>query len=96
LLPSSAKPATGKVSRCWQVFVTQSLLRPVGYSLALDGSPMLFTPTAIVHAGGALFFAYIAAGYEAAGITRWVGWRDIEAVLVRLIACRLPTSENET
>jgi hypothetical protein len=38
-------------------------------------SPMLFTLTAIVHAGGALFFAYIAAGYEAAGITRWVGWQ---------------------
>src|ERR1700680_1197795 len=30
---------------------------------------MLFTPTAIVHAGGAPFFAYVAAGYEAAGIT---------------------------
>jgi hypothetical protein len=45
-----------------------------GYSFTLDDSPMLFTLTVIVHAGGALFFAYIAAGYEAAGITRWVGW----------------------
>jgi hypothetical protein len=35
---------------------------------------MLFTLTAIVYAGGALFFAYIAAGYEAAGFARWFGW----------------------
>jgi hypothetical protein len=35
-----------------------------GYSFTLDDRPMLFTLTAIVHAGGALFFAYIAAGTE--------------------------------
>jgi hypothetical protein len=29
-----------------------------GYSFTLDDSPMLFTLTAIVHAGGALSFAY--------------------------------------
>jgi hypothetical protein len=46
-----------------------------GYSFTLDDSPMLFTLTAIAHAAGALFFAYIAAGYEAAGIIRWVGWQ---------------------
>jgi hypothetical protein len=45
-----------------------------GYSFTLNDSPMLFTLTAIVHAGGALFFAYIAAGYEAAGFARWFGW----------------------
>ena len=34
-----------------------------------------FTLTAIAHAGGALYFGYLAAGYETAGITRWVGWQ---------------------
>ena len=46
-----------------------------GYSFTLDDSPMLFTLTAIAHAGGALSFGYLAAGYEAAGITRWAGWQ---------------------
>jgi hypothetical protein len=45
-----------------------------GYSFALDDSPMLFTLAAIVHAFGALFFAYLAAGYQMAGFTRWFGW----------------------
>jgi hypothetical protein len=45
-----------------------------GYSFDLDDSPMLFTLAAIVHAFGALFFAYLAAGYEMAGFTRWFGW----------------------
>jgi hypothetical protein len=44
-----------------------------GYSFALDDSPMLFTLAAIVHAFGALFFAYLAAGYQMAGFTRWFG-----------------------
>jgi hypothetical protein len=46
-----------------------------GCSFTLDDSPMLFTLTAIAHAGGALSFGYLAAGYEAAGITRWAGWQ---------------------
>ena len=39
--PSSAKPAIVRVSRCAQVFLTQSLLRPVGYppSRTLDTTP---------------------------------------------------------
>ena len=45
-----------------------------GYSFALDDSPMLFTLAAIVHAFGALFFAYLAAGYELAGFARLLGW----------------------
>src|SRR3982074_413258 len=34
LLPSSAKPAIGSVSRCVQVFFNQSLLRPETYRLS--------------------------------------------------------------
>jgi hypothetical protein len=45
-----------------------------GYSFALDDSPMLFMLAAIVHAFGAVFFAYLAAGYEMAGFARWIGW----------------------
>ena len=45
-----------------------------GYSFALDDSPMLFTLAAIVHAFIAVFFAYLAAGYEMAGFVRWIGW----------------------
>jgi len=45
-----------------------------GYSFALDDSPVLLTLAAIVHAFGALFFAYLAAGYEMAGSARWLGW----------------------
>jgi hypothetical protein len=45
-----------------------------GYGFALDDSPMLFTLAAIVHAFGALFFAYLAAGYEMAGFARLFGW----------------------
>jgi hypothetical protein len=65
------------------VFLLWSLIRAFrrgvikstsGYSFTLDDSPMLFTLVAIVHAGGALFFAYIAAGHDAAGFTRWLGW----------------------
>jgi hypothetical protein len=33
---------------------------------------MLFTLAAIVHAGGALFLAYLAAGYEMAAIAAWL------------------------
>jgi len=46
-----------------------------GYSFTLDDSSMLFRLTAIAHAGVALYFGYLAAGYETAGITRWVGWQ---------------------
>jgi hypothetical protein len=76
---------TGRIIlRALAAFILWSLVRAFrrgvinssrGYGFTLDDSPMLFTLTAIVHAGGALFFAYIAAGYEAAGITRWVGWQ---------------------
>ena len=45
-----------------------------GYGFAIDDSPMLFTLAAIVHAFGALFFAYLAAGYEMAGFVRLFGW----------------------
>jgi hypothetical protein len=45
-----------------------------GYSFALDDRPMLFTLAAIVHAFGAVFFAYLAAGYQMAGFARWIGW----------------------
>jgi hypothetical protein len=43
-----------------------------GYGFSLDESPMLFTITIIVHALGALFFAYLSAGYEMAAIARWL------------------------
>ena len=43
-----------------------------GYSFSLDESPMLFTIAIIVHALGALFFAYLSAGYEMAAIARWL------------------------
>jgi hypothetical protein len=46
----------------------------IGHSFTLDDSSMLFTLTAIAHAGVALFFANLAAGYEAAGFARWLGW----------------------
>jgi hypothetical protein len=46
-----------------------------GYSFTLDDSPTLFTLAAIAYAGGALYFGYLAAGYEAAGIAGWVGWQ---------------------
>jgi hypothetical protein len=66
------------------VFLLWSLIRAFrrgvigstsGYSFRLDDSPILFTLTAIVHAGLALFFVYVAAGYDASGFTRWIGWQ---------------------
>ena len=54
--------------------VRRGVIYSRGYSFDLDDSPMLFTLAAIVHAFGALFFAYLAAGYEMAGFTRWFGW----------------------
>ena len=66
------------------VFILWSLVRAFqrgrisstsGYSFTLDDSPMLFTLIAIAYAGGALYFAYLAAGYDAAGFVRWIGWQ---------------------
>jgi hypothetical protein len=48
---------------------------PAGGRFTLDDSPMLFTLTALAQAGVALYFAYLAAGYEAAGFIRWIGWQ---------------------
>jgi hypothetical protein len=45
-----------------------------GFSYSLDDDPMLFTLAAIVHAFGAVFFAYLAAGYPMAGFARLLGW----------------------
>jgi hypothetical protein len=45
-----------------------------GHSFTLDDSPILFTLAVVVHAGIALFFSYIAAGYDAAGFAHWLGW----------------------
>jgi hypothetical protein len=45
-----------------------------GGSFTLDDSPILFTLTAIAHAVGVVYFAYLAAGFEAAGFIRWIGW----------------------
>ncbi len=65
------------------VFILWSLVRAfrngiinstTGHSFTLDDSPMLFTLTAIVHAGIGLYFAYLAAGYQAAGFAPWLGW----------------------
>ena len=43
-----------------------------GYGFSLDESPMLFTLAIIVHALGALYFTYLAAGYEMVAIARWL------------------------
>ena len=43
-----------------------------GYGFSLDENPMMFTLAVIVHTLGALFFAYLAAGYEMASIARWL------------------------
>ena len=45
-----------------------------GYSFRLDDSPLLSTLAVVVHCLGAMFFAYLAGGYDMAGFARLCGW----------------------
>jgi len=52
----------------------RGVIQSRGYSFTLDDSPMLFTLCVMVHASGALYFAYLAAGYPPAGFARLMFW----------------------
>ncbi len=73
-------PAGRIICGALAVFILWTLVRALrsgviyseGYGFSLDESPMLFTLAAIVHAGGALFLAYLSAGYEMAAIAGWL------------------------